>query len=328
VALTAAASGTASGVVPHSVSFFTAGTPVHEAEVLRYSFTEPVSFAVGLSDSRGSVLTPPAKASSFKIFKNNTQFGLCSVSTGGVFAFSSSSLASFAIGDVLTIKAFNAQSGTVLFNTIPDAGDSVGIFDGVSKVVFTFGSLSGQISPGASSSAAATNLATAIAGSSLASNLTSSATGSTLSITNNRTQRDGILTKNESGTVLFNTVADVGDSVTIFDGTTTATFTFWASASSGLNVFIGTTAADSATNLKNAITSNGSLALNQYLSGSTLNLVSTNQAGGGNITKSDANNSFTVTNFSTDTNNSIALTAFGFDTTGANYGVTLRGTRL
>jgi hypothetical protein len=327
-ALTAAASGTASGVVPHSVSFFTAGVPAHEAEVLRYSFTEPVSFSIGLTESRGSILTPPSKTSSFNLFKNNTQFGTCSVSTGGVFSFSSASVTSFAIGDVLTIKSFKAQSGSLTFNTIPDANDSVGIYDGVTKKTFTFGTLSGQVSPGASTTAAATNLLTAINASSLATNLTTTVAGSVLSITNNRSQRDGDLTKNESASVLFNTVADVGDSITISDGLVSVTFTFFASASSGLNVFTGASASDSATNLKAAITANGTLDVVQYISGSTLFITNNNQSGGGSFLKVDANNSYTINSFVTDPNASITLNTFSFDTTGANYGVTLRGTRL
>lgn len=119
-----------------------------------------------------------------------------------------------------------------------------------------------------------------------------------------------------TGTITFSSVADAGDTVTVNDGATSVTFTFVASGGSGTNVNVGASATDSATNLAAAI-AGSSLASTVYVyrSGAVLNLVHrlTSTAGSA-ITKSDADNDYTIVDFAS-------------DTSGANYAVTFYGTR-
>lgn len=119
-----------------------------------------------------------------------------------------------------------------------------------------------------------------------------------------------------TGTIAFSSVADVSDTVTVNDGATSVTFTFVASGGSGTNVNVGASATDSATNLAAAI-AGSSLASTVYVyrTGATLTLVHRlSSTAGSTITKSDADNDYTITDFAS-------------DTAGADYAVTFYGTR-
>lgn len=115
----------------------------------------------------------------------------------------------------------------------------------------------------------------------------------------------------ETATVSFDLPADTGDTITIDDGTSTpVTFTF---GGGGGQVPPGATAVDSATNLKSAIegsTLSSTLAVSR--STSVLTIVNLLPAGGGAVTKSDADNDFTVVDFISDTTaQDLAVTFYG-----------------
>ncbi len=118
-----------------------------------------------------------------------------------------------------------------------------------------------------------------------------------------------------NGKIAFTSVADVGDTVTVNDGATSTTYTFVASGGSGTNVNTGATATDSATNLAAAIAATYGSALYVYRNGTTVNLIHRlSSVAGTSITKSDADNDYTITNFASDSSSQ-------------NYAVSFYGTR-
>lgn len=117
----------------------------------------------------------------------------------------------------------------------------------------------------------------------------------------------------ETATVTFDLPADNGDTITIDDGTSApVTFTF---GGGGGQVAPGAVAADSATNLKAAIDASAlSSTVSVSRATNVLTIVNLLPAGGGSVTKSDADNDFTIVDFIT-------------DSTSSDYGVTFYGTR-
>lgn len=105
----------------------------------------------------------------------------------------------------------------------------------------------------------------------------------------------------EAGSIAFTNVADNGDTVTIYDGQNTTVFTFAATGNgatgAAVNVATGATATDSATNLRAAINANTNINCTGSGAGTTVN-IDNEVPFAGSITKSDADNDYTVTNFS------------------------------
>jgi hypothetical protein len=107
----------------------------------------------------------------------------------------------------------------------------------------------------------------------------------------------------ESGSIVFSSVADNGDTVTIDDGVAAAptVFTFAASGDAAVgaavDVATGASAEDSATNLRAAIAANTNI--NVTAGGATTTVSVTNAATpyGGAITKSDGDDDYAVTDF-------------------------------
>jgi hypothetical protein len=105
----------------------------------------------------------------------------------------------------------------------------------------------------------------------------------------------------EQGQIAFSSVAENGDTVTVDDGTGTAVFTF-AAAGNGLvgaavNVATGATATDSAQNLRAAMNANTTINVSVTGGAGTITIVNEANYFGGAITKSDADNDYTVTDF-------------------------------
>ncbi|MFM7009133.1 MAG: hypothetical protein ACKO0Z_07325 [Betaproteobacteria bacterium] len=118
-----------------------------------------------------------------------------------------------------------------------------------------------------------------------------------------------------NGKIVFSSVADAGDTVTVNDGATNVTFTFVASGGAGTNVNVGASATDSATNLATAIAASFGSSIYVYRNGATVNLVHRlSSVAGTGITKSDADNDYTITNFASDSSSQ-------------NYAVSFYGTR-
>jgi hypothetical protein len=117
----------------------------------------------------------------------------------------------------------------------------------------------------------------------------------------------------EVGAITFSAKADNGDTVTIDDGTSSpVVFTF---GTSGGQVNPGTTAATSATALKAAIEASAlASTIRVLINGTALTIINLETAGGGSLAKSDADNDF-------------ALTAFSTETSASTFGVTFAGSR-
>lgn len=185
--------------VAHSVSLFAAGLPTHDTEVLRYIFTESVTWPVNFSGSRGSAGTPPSPGAGFYVYKNGSLVGRALVSSGGAFTFVAAGAVSWVAGDVLTVKYEALQIGTVVFNAVADTNDDFTIDNGTdSPVTFTFGGGGGQVSPGVNATQSATNLEAAINLSAIASSLLVERTTTTLRIWNLLPARGGGLTKTDA----------------------------------------------------------------------------------------------------------------------------------
>lgn len=100
----------------------------------------------------------------------------------------------------------------------------------------------------------------------------------------------------ETGSIAFAAVADLtGDSVTINDGVN-APVTFTFGDGTGGTVNRGATATDSAQNLKTAILA-AALNVDVTGAGATITIINNNYTGG-SISKVDADNDYTVTQFS------------------------------
>lgn len=313
----------------HTAALFVAGSPTGGAEVLRYAFTENVTWVDDFAGSDGSVGTNPSKPIVFQVYKNGSNIGSVTCSTGGAFTFVSTGggVTEWVSGDALSVSFEDLEEATVTFNSIPDNMDAVGISDGGgNSVAFSIGTLTGQVNPGGSTSAAATNLDTAIDASSLNTNLTATPSGAVVTVVNDVTSNTADIAQLEVGKVVFNTVADVGDTITIDDGGGGTTFTYVASGASGLQVNVGATATDSCSNLESVVNAQ-SMNLDLYRDVADLYLVNTDFAGGGAITKSDANNSYTITDFAIDVDNDINYTEFASDSSGANFAVSFIGVR-
>lgn len=105
----------------------------------------------------------------------------------------------------------------------------------------------------------------------------------------------------ETGQIVFSAVADIGDTVTIYDGQKTTVFTFATSGDSGTGAAVqvarGASATDSGNNLRTAINANTNI--NVTAGGATTTVSLTNKVPfAGSITKSDADNDYAVTDFS------------------------------
>lgn len=185
--------------VEHSVAVFAGGLPNHDTEVLRYIFTEAVTWPTNLTGTRGTVGTPPSPGAGFYFYKNGSQVGRALVSSGGAFTFVSSAPISWAVGDVLTVKFQALEIGTIVFNAVADTNDTITVDNGTdSPVVFTFGGGGGQVAPGATATDSASAFQLALQASAIASSVFVERTGTTVRITNLLPARGGSLAKSDA----------------------------------------------------------------------------------------------------------------------------------
>lgn len=216
-------------------------------------------------------------------------------------------------------------TGLVLFNAQPDDGDTLTINDGFTSITFEFESGGGvgagntSVTIGVDMDTTAANLVTAIQQSNLNVGAIYNTTTNLLELKNNNctggsiTKSDGdndytvtdfagglATATKETGSIVFSAVADIGDTVTIFDGRNTTVFTFAATGNgltgSAVNVATGSTATDSANNLRTAINNNAYINVTGGGSTTTVSVTNDNYIGG-SITKSDADNDYAVTDF-------------------------------
>lgn len=185
--------------IGHNVALFAYGLPTHDTEVLRYIFTEAVTWGIDFAGSRGTAATSPSPGCAFYVYKNGSLVGRILVNSGGTFTFLAATAVSWAIGDVLSVKYEALQIGSIVFNSVADTNDQVSINNGTdTPVIFTFGGGGGQVAPGATAVDSAINLQLAIEASALASSLRVSRSGNTLTIINLLEARGGVITKTDA----------------------------------------------------------------------------------------------------------------------------------
>lgn len=112
------------GTQPYDVVCSLPGKPGASALVLLLTFTRAVTFAGNFAGSAGTVGTNPAATAVYTVNKNGSSIGTISISTGGVFTFSTTAGAteSFASGDRMTITAPSSQDTTLADVAITLAG--------------------------------------------------------------------------------------------------------------------------------------------------------------------------------------------------------------
>lgn len=81
--------------------------------LVRYVVAEAITLADDVTGSYGSVVTPPSSAQALEVYRNATQIGTVSISTGGVFTFSTSGTGNevFAPGDVMSVRCTTVVGG-------------------------------------------------------------------------------------------------------------------------------------------------------------------------------------------------------------------------
>ncbi len=100
---------------PYDVVFSLGGKPPANTTYPLLTFSRAVTFPGNFAGAVGSVGANPTATASYTILKNGVSVGTISISTGGVFTFTSTggTAVSFAIGDRLTISTPTAQDATL-----------------------------------------------------------------------------------------------------------------------------------------------------------------------------------------------------------------------
>lgn len=104
------------GVVnAYDLGVFVPGKPTNNAIVAAYVATRPFKLLDNFAGSRGHCNTVPTATAVFDVQKNGSSIGSVSISTGGVFTFSTTGNAveSFAAGDRFTVIAPTPQDATL-----------------------------------------------------------------------------------------------------------------------------------------------------------------------------------------------------------------------
>lgn len=212
--------GQATTAATHYVALYAAGLPVDDTELLRYVFAQRVRWDV--SRMYGSVKTAPSPGAMLVFYKNGTQVGRARVSAGGSFTFENFTALDWEVGDVLTVKYFAIEVGTVTFTTFADTGDTITIDSGLNSETFTFGGGAGQVIPGASGADTAIALQAAIEASSLDPDLVVTRSTNVLTIWNLNVAGGGAITK-----------SDADNDYTVVDFATEASSENWAATMAG-----------------------------------------------------------------------------------------------
>lgn len=109
--------------VPYDIGVFIPGLPDDAGIVVKYVFDRDVDFVDDFVGSYGHVEVNPTSTSVFTVFKNGSSIGTISISTGGVFTFTTTGGAtSFAAGDRIKVTAPTPQDLTLSDVSITFAG--------------------------------------------------------------------------------------------------------------------------------------------------------------------------------------------------------------
>lgn len=99
---------------PYDIGFSYPGVPSASIEVLKFVAVRAIDFADDFADSKGHVGTNPTATAAFDVKKNGSTIGSISVSTSGVFTFSTTGGATaLAVGDRITIQAPSPADATM-----------------------------------------------------------------------------------------------------------------------------------------------------------------------------------------------------------------------
>jgi len=109
---------------PYDVVFSYVGQPSAGATVFLLIFDRTVTFSGNFAGSYGKCGTNPAATAAFSVLKNGTSAGSISISTGGIFTFSTTggTALSFSAGDVMKITAPNPQDASLADVSVIFAG--------------------------------------------------------------------------------------------------------------------------------------------------------------------------------------------------------------
>lgn len=99
----------------YDIGFFISGAPTNSQMVLRFKAPRAFILPGNASGSKGTVGTNPTSTAAFDVLKNGSSIGSISVSTGGVFTFTTTSgnPVSFAVDDILAIVAPTSADATM-----------------------------------------------------------------------------------------------------------------------------------------------------------------------------------------------------------------------
>ena len=99
---------------PYDVGLFIPGLPEDGVEGFKFVAVRAIDFADDFAGSRGHVGANPTSVAAFDVAKNGTSIGSISISTGGVFTFSTTGGGvSLVAGDRLTLTTPSPQDATL-----------------------------------------------------------------------------------------------------------------------------------------------------------------------------------------------------------------------
>lgn len=232
-------------------------------------------------------------------------------STGGNLFASAIAAGQLVVGQNIFVEGLGFETGTVLFNNIPEVGDTITISDSLNTVAFVAGT---DFAVGVSVTAAATNLAAAVNAAHVIGHLDVAATSSVGTVTfRNLDSAGGSIVEThdayKTGSVTFSAISTAGDQITINDGTNTpVVFSAVASAPGPFNWIPGATAIDSGQNFKaavqNAITSSA-LFVTVSGAGAAITIKDPNGGTDSIVKGTDAGAVMTVVNFAADNNTTV-----------------------
>lgn len=222
------------------------------------------------------------------------------INGGGANSFAGKTLK---VGQKIFIEGLGKETASIQMEaTNPTEGDEFSLNDGVSLVPFEIRTDSTAVAAGNVHVALSNTQAT------LADNIVA-AVNDQFRKEKIRMTAAAVAGTKESGTVTFATTAEIGDTVTVDDGVSgPITFIFVASGATGLlQVNIGVSATESATNLEAKIDAHTSLNVTSTSLAGVITIVNDNYTGGAITNPIDGGGDITFVNFSGGTDPTVLI---------------------
>lgn len=236
----------------------------------------------------GTAYSKIADAGDVILVSTLTAFSGNVINGGGANAFAGKTLY---VGQKLYVEGLGKETAGITYNQAnPVAGDTLTVKDGVDQVIFEFHTSPDAIDP--------SHVYVPLSGApgTLRANLTAAVMEQFVRGNVRVSLKDGVGTK-EAGSIAFATTAEVGDKWTVNDGDASLQFTFVATGGTGLNVNIGVTASDSASNLATAINAS-TLNVTATPTTGTVAIVNDGYLGGSIVEDVNSGTDVTTTDFS------------------------------